>query len=37
MYGMTDQEESSWTQISDSDLENIVKEIQELTPNIGQA
>ena len=37
MYGMTDHEESSWTQISDSDLEGIVEEIQELTPNIGQA
>jgi len=37
MYGMTDHEESSWTQISDSDLERIVQEIQELTPNIGQA
>ena len=37
MYGVTDQEELRWTQITDSDLENIVKEIQELTPNIGQA
>ena len=37
MYGMTDLEESSWTQISDSDLDRIVQEIQELTPNIGQA
>ena len=35
MYGVTDQEDLSWTQITDSDLENIVKEIQELTPNIG--
>ena len=30
MCGMTDHEESSWTQISDSDLERIVQEIQEL-------
>ena len=37
MYGITDLEESSWTQISDSDLDRIVQEIQELTPNIGQA
>ena len=37
MYGMTDLEESSWTQITDSDLSRIVQEIQELTPNIGQA
>ena len=37
MYGMTDLEESSWTQITDSDLNRIVQEIQELTPNIGQA
>ncbi|CAH3039554.1 unnamed protein product, partial [Pocillopora meandrina] len=37
IYGVTDQEELRWTQITDSDLENIVKEIQDLTPNIGQA
>ena len=36
MYGMTSDEQSSWTQISDTDLENIVQEIQELTLNIGQ-
>ena len=34
MYGMTDLEESSWTQITDSDLNRIVQEIQELTPNV---
>ena len=27
MYGMTDLEESSWTQITDSDLNRIVQEI----------
>jgi len=37
IYGMTGDEEPSWTQISDNDLEKIVQEIQELTPNIGQA
>ena len=37
MYGMTNLEESSWTQITDFDLNRIVQEIQELTPNIGQA
>ena len=37
IYGMTGDEEPSWTQISDNDLEKIVHEIQELTPNIGQA
>ena len=36
MYGMTSNEQSSWTQISDTDLENVVQEIQELTPNIRQ-
>ena len=34
---MTGDEEPSWTQISDNDLEKIVQGIQELTPNIGQA
>ena len=37
MYGMTDLEESSWTQITDSDLNRIIQEIQELMPNIEQA
>ena len=35
MYGMSDLKESSWTQITDSDLNRIVQEIQELTPNVG--
>ena len=34
---MTGNGDPSWTQISDNDLEEIVQEIQELTPNIGQA
>jgi len=37
IYGMTGDEEPSWTQISDNELEKIVQEIEELTPNIGQA
>ena len=37
MYGITGDEDLSWTQISDTDLEKIVQEIQTLTPNIGQA
>ena len=37
IYGMTGNGDPSWTQISDNDLEKIVQEIQELTPNIGQA
>lgn len=36
MYGITGDEDLSWTQISDTDLEKIVQEIQTLTPNIGQ-
>ena len=37
MYGMTGDEDVSWTKISDTDLEKTVQEIQDLTPNIGQA
>ena len=38
MYGITEDDDLlSWTQISDTDLEKIVQEIQTLTPNIGQA
>jgi len=37
MYGTTNLEESSWTQITDSDFNRIVQEIQELTLTIGQA
>ena len=37
MYGITGDEDLSWTQISDTDLEKIVQEIQTLIPNIGQA
>ena len=36
MFGITGDEDLSWTQISDTDLEKIVQEIQTLTPNIGQ-
>ena len=35
--GMTGDEDLSWTKISDTDLEKTVQEIQDLTPNIGQA
>ena len=31
MYGITRDEDLSWTQISDTDLEKIVQEIQTLT------
>ena len=37
IYGMSGNGDPSWTQISDNVLEKIVQEIQELTPNIGQA
>ena len=37
MYGMTGDDDLSWIQILDTDLEEIVQEIQDLTPNIGQA
>ena len=37
MYGITEDEDLSWTQISDTDLEKMTQEIQTLTPNIGQA
>lgn len=37
LYGMTADEEPNWTMITDDDLERTVREIQELTPNIGQA
>ncbi len=37
LYGMTAEEEPNWAMITDDELERTVREIQELTPNIGQA
>ena len=37
LYGMTTEEEPNWAMITDDELERTVREIQELTPNIGQA
>ena len=34
---MTTEEEPNWAMITDDELERTVREIQELTPNIGQA
>ena len=37
LYGMIAEEEPNWAMITDDELERTVREIQELTPNIGQA
>ena len=34
---MTAEEEPNWATITDDELERTVREIQQLTPNIGQA